>query len=310
MLRGGSVIATLNNTVYNDNTVTASTTYNYTVVAIDAAGNVSSASPTATVTTPAPPDTTPPPAPTGLSAVINPTNPNQVNLTWNSVTDASGIKGYNVYRNGNKITNTPITTTSYGDGTVSASTTYSYTVKAVDGANNEGPASNTSSVTTPTPTSPSVITTLNFTPTDDSFVNLKRPNSNYGNNTSLISIISPTKYSLYKFNVAGIGTKTVKSAKIRLYVTNSSSYGGAFHQITNNSWSEGTVTWNTKPAWNGNNLATLGQVTSGTWVEADISSLVTKDGTYGILVNSSSSNTVGYSSKETNAKPQLILGVQ
>ena len=150
---------------------------------------------------------------------------------------------------------------------------------------------------------------LSFNPTDDTYVNSNRANRNYGSSASLTTV-SPTRYSLFKFNVTGVGTRTVTSAKLRLYVNNSSNSGGAFHKITNNTWSQSTVTWNTKPTFDANNLSTLGPITSGTWVETDLTSLITNDGIYGILNNSTSGDTAGYTSRETSTTPQLILGVQ
>ncbi|MBL0387829.1 hypothetical protein JJB07_14405 [Tumebacillus sp. ITR2] len=54
----------------------------------------------------------------------------QATLTWESVPNASG---YDVYRNGTKLTSTPIPDTSYVDKTVINGTTYSYTVSAIVG---------------------------------------------------------------------------------------------------------------------------------------------------------------------------------
>lgn len=300
-------------TTFTDSTAAASTAYTYNVVAYDAAKNPSPISNTATATTPAPPapvDTTPPPAPTNLSAVLTPTTPNQVNLSWSAVTDPSGIKGYNIYRGTTKLNTALVTTTTYGDGTVAAGTSYSYTVSAVDGVNLEGAKSNTSSVTTPLPPPVSTVTTLSFNPTDDAFVNSRRGNRNYGKATSLVSENSPLKYSLYKFNVSGVGTRQIKSAKLRLYVNNGSRVGGALHQTNSNTWTQSTVTWKNKPFFNAANLSTLRKVTRNTWVETDVTSLVTNDGVYGILINSISGDTAGYASRETTTKPQLILGVQ
>ena len=71
IFRNGSQIATPVGTVYADTNLSAATTYNYTVAAFDAAGNVSAASATVPVTTPAAPvpDTN---APT--ITIIAPTN--------------------------------------------------------------------------------------------------------------------------------------------------------------------------------------------------------------------------------------------
>jgi chitodextrinase len=97
------------------------------------------------------PDTTAPTAPSGLSAVVNSTNPTtSVNLSWTASTDAVGVTGYNIYRNG---ATTPTATTT-GTGTtftntgLTPSTAYTYTVKAKDAAGNVSAASNTANVTT------------------------------------------------------------------------------------------------------------------------------------------------------------------
>src|SRR5262249_737803 len=124
--------------------------YSYQVQAVDKAGNVSSNSNTATVTTPTAADTTPPSTPTNLQAAAVSTT--QVNLTWTAATDSggSGLAGYNVYRGGTKLNSTPVTTTDYGDTTASPGTTYSYKLEAVDGAGNKSTQTAAVSVTTPT----------------------------------------------------------------------------------------------------------------------------------------------------------------
>lgn len=126
-------------TSFSDTIVSASTTYSYNVAAFDAAGNTSGPSNTATVTTPAVPDTQAPTAPTNLSATTVSTS--QINLAWNASTDNIGVTGYEVYRNSIKVAT--VTTTSFGDTGLSASTSYSYFVKARDAAGNVSAASNT-----------------------------------------------------------------------------------------------------------------------------------------------------------------------
>ncbi len=81
-------------------------------------------------------------------------------ISWTASTDASGIASYNVYRNG-ALVSSP-TATTYTDSSLTAGTSYSYTVSAVDSA----PAANQSaqsaavSVNTPAP----VVTTQPTTP--------------------------------------------------------------------------------------------------------------------------------------------------
>jgi glucose/arabinose dehydrogenase len=81
---------------------------------------------------------------------------NSILVSWTASTDATGIAGYRVFRDAATTPLATVQTTSYTDTGLSASTTYSYTVVAVDSA----PAANTSvpsgsvSATTPTPTPP------------------------------------------------------------------------------------------------------------------------------------------------------------
>jgi hypothetical protein len=90
-------------------------------------------------------DTTPPSAPTGLKATAS--NSTTVALTWTASTDDTGVAGYLIFRGGTQVGTSA--TTSYTDTGLTASTAYSYTVKARDAANNVSAASSAVSVTTP-----------------------------------------------------------------------------------------------------------------------------------------------------------------
>ena len=82
---------------------------------------------------PAPPaDTTPPSVPGDVTAVAQ--SASQILVSWSASTDASGISGYRVFRDGGATPVTTVQTTSYTDGGLTAATQYSYTVVAVDGA--------------------------------------------------------------------------------------------------------------------------------------------------------------------------------
>jgi chitodextrinase len=90
------------------------------------------------------PDTLPPSIPTNL--VATPASTSQINLTWSASTDDVGVTAYNVYRNGKVVTTVP--GTSYNDSGLSAATTYTYTVTALDAAGNESAQSAAVSATT------------------------------------------------------------------------------------------------------------------------------------------------------------------
>jgi len=109
-----------------------------------------------------------PGAPTGLTAP-SPTKAKPV-LTW--VAPASvgaGLIGYNVYRGATKVTSAPTAGLSYTDAGATGNATISYTVRAVEVGNVEGPASPAASVvfdttSPPTPTGLTAATPTNAAP--------------------------------------------------------------------------------------------------------------------------------------------------
>ena len=115
------------------------------------------------------PDTTPPSAPGTLTATA--ASSAEIDLSWGAATDNVGIANYQIWRcqgtgcsNFSQVgTTSNGTTTSYQDTGLSASTSYSYEVRAVDTSTNPGPYSNIASATTKTvdnqpPTAPGTLT--------------------------------------------------------------------------------------------------------------------------------------------------------
>jgi chitodextrinase len=120
--------------------------YTVNAVAYDDKGASSTSAPiNFTVSNPVTADTQAPVGPTNLAAKANTSS--SVGLTWTSATDNVGVAQYLVFRNGTQVGSS--TTTSYTDNNLTASTAYSYQVKAKDAAGNTSTGSNTVSVTTP-----------------------------------------------------------------------------------------------------------------------------------------------------------------
>ena len=88
-------------------------------------------------------ESAPPSAPSNLAATV--ASPSQINLSW-TASATSGVT-YTIVRNGASIAS-GLTGTTYNDSALIASTTYSYTLKAVDVAGASVP-SNTATATTP-----------------------------------------------------------------------------------------------------------------------------------------------------------------
>ena len=138
-------------TQYVDSSVLPSTSYDYQVLAYDAASNKSGLSTVATVKTPAASnvDTQAPSVPTDVTAKA--AGKNQINVSWKASTDNVGVVAYDVYRTTGTITAAKVatvTTTSYGDTGLSANTQYSYYIIARDNAGNASGKSASASVKT------------------------------------------------------------------------------------------------------------------------------------------------------------------
>ncbi|SDF21558.1 Fibronectin type III domain-containing protein [Pricia antarctica] len=144
VFRNGTQIGTPVGTAYTVTGLTQSTSYAFTVSAVDAAGNVSAAGNTVNVTTPQGTDSVPPSAVTTLAATG--TTATGTQLSWSASTDNIGVTGYRVFRNGTQI-GTPVGT-AYTVTGLTQSTSYAFTVSAVDAAGNVSAAGNTVNVIT------------------------------------------------------------------------------------------------------------------------------------------------------------------
>jgi chitodextrinase len=89
-------------------------------------------------------DTAPPSVPTGLTSPSHTTT--AVSLSWTASTDNVGVTGYRIFRDGAEVGTA--TGTSFTDTGLSPATSYAYTVKAYDAANNLSAASGPLTVTT------------------------------------------------------------------------------------------------------------------------------------------------------------------
>ena len=171
--RGGALLATAAAvTAFQDTGLSPSTTYSYTVQALDAAGNASAQSTPVSATTLAPPDAAAPSAPTGLTATA--VSSSQIGLAWTASTDNVAVTGYRVYRDGSLLVALGAVTSLQNTG-LSPSTTYSYSVQALDAAGNvsgQSAAASATTLATADTTAPSVPTRLKGTAVSGTQINL------------------------------------------------------------------------------------------------------------------------------------------
>ena len=142
---------------------------------------------------PPPVDTTAPTVPgTPTATAISST---RIDLTWTASTDAVGVSGYRVFRNGSGTALATTAATTYSDTSVTAATSYTYTVRAFDAAGNESNSSGAGSATTP-PVAGGGQGGLDARPSNTTCVAWDRPAT--GNTISLsqftnLSFVSPVK---------------------------------------------------------------------------------------------------------------------
>ena len=153
-----------------------------------------------------------------------------------------------------------------------------------------------------------------FTVIDDAHVKSSSPTSNYGS-ASTIQIretSEPRYHGYFKFEVAGL-VDGVQSAILRLYVTDASDDGGSIYAVSNNyaddsaAWTEDGLVWNNAPTLPATPLDSVGSTTTGQWVEWDVTTAVSGNGTFSFGLSSNSSNSAIYSSSEGSNPPQLLI---
>ena len=244
------------------------------------------------------PDSEAPSEPTGL--IANATSATQVDLSWQAASDNIGVEGYTIYRDGVALSTVPGLTLTYTDDTVSPSTSYVYSVDAFDAVGNYSAQSSPANVTTP-----DMPTSLTFNVGADTYVNADYPNNNYGSATVWRVDGSPDIHALLQFSVQGLAGFPVQNAYLMLYANSNSNVGINLLSVTDNTWEENTVTYNTAPAF-GSLLASSGNFHSGTWVVIDVSSYITGEGTYSFGITTPGNSTLSFASKESGVNSAML----
>ena len=147
VLRDDLQIGSTATTNFSDTDLKEGRTYTFTVVSVNIEDEASSASAPASATTLATPDlgTVAPTTPANLTAVAIASD--QVQLAWSASTDDVAVDHYVVRRDG-AIVASNLQALSYTDSGLSETTSYAYTVTAVDRKPNESAATNAISATT------------------------------------------------------------------------------------------------------------------------------------------------------------------
>ncbi len=146
--------------------------------------------------------------------------------------------------------------------------------------------------------------TLVLTPEADARVEAANPTTNYGSASTLIVDGDPLRESYLRFTVQGTGA--IQQATLRLYAANGTTKAPQVY-LTDTNWTESGITWNTKPAVLGSGVAGPASFPDATWVEYDVTSLVTGNGPVSFTLPPVSSDGVTFTSRETGTPPQLVI---
>ena len=242
-------------------------------------------------------DTTAPSAPANLTATAS---GGGVSLRWDQSSDDTGVAGYDIYRDGVLLERT--TGTSFLDTTVTPGTTYGYVVKARDAAGNVSAPSNTATVTA------AAITTVTLAPDADARVEEARPSANSGTSTELRVDGGAGVHveSDLRFNVPA-GGGTVQRAKLRVYAFSGTADGPGVYG-TGNAWTEAGITWATRPPRTSLAADKKGAIAANSWVEWDVTPLVSNAGTYSFTLAGESTDGVDlYSREAAGLRPELVI---
>ncbi len=162
---------------------------------------------------------------------------------------------------------------------------------------------NTPSITS-TPTQPGQLFT--FTPVADAYVKSTSATSNFGTASNLFTDTSPTVRSYLRFDVQGLAT-TVRRATLRVFANSSSNSGYIVNSLADNTWGELTINYNNAPA-PGGAIGSSGSVSTGTWTTVDVTSSITGNGTFSLVLTGINSTQISLASRETGANaPQLVI---
>jgi hypothetical protein len=126
-------------------------------------------------------------------------------------------------------------------------------------------------VPTPSPASSVVV----LSPIDDAYVAEGSPSANFGSDVLLQTDTGPVFESYLKFDLQSLGGPSISSATLRMWVMNASTSPNQIKNVSDNSWTESTITFANKPAKGATITGFTPNGGTGAWEEVLITSAVT-----------------------------------
>jgi acid phosphatase type 7 len=157
--------------------------------------------------------------------------------------------------------------------------------------------------------SPSVVVPITLNPDQDAYVKRLAPYANFGDDQILrVDGGGNPEEAFLRFTVAS-ASGTIQSARLRLYTGGNSTANGPAIFTTDASWSEKDITWNNRPAHGSDGLDNKDQMDATTWVEYDVSSVVTGPGTFDFVLAADSDDATEFSAREGTHAPELVIAL-
>ena len=152
------------------------------------------------------------------------------------------------------------------------------------------------------------VSTLTFAANADAYVEELHPAANNGtvDYLQVESANNRNAESYIRFTVNGVAG-TVQTARLRVFATTNSSTNGPALYTTGNTWTETGLTWNNRPARTGGAIDNKGAIDKNTWVEYNVATVVTGNGTFNLVLVGDSSDEIRFSAREGSNPPQLVI---
>jgi len=174
-------------------------------------------------------------------------------------------------------------------------------VEAEDAAGNVSPKSAPALVVN----TPAASSSFTIIAAADAYVNASSSGSNYGTSSQLRVDGSPVIRSYLRFDVSGV-TGPVTSATLRVYARSNHNTGFEVRGVADNGWDETAITYGNSPD-PGNLVGSSGPLSSNTWVDIDVSSFVTGNGTFSLALTALTNTNLRLDSREAANPPELVI---
>lgn len=147
-----------------------------------------------------------------------------------------------------------------------------------------------------------------YHPSADAYVKLNLPDDNTTGEVFELQVRSPNRRSFLRFNVNRLPAGTVTSAKLRLRTTPQCALNAPVSVFTaaNTAWTERDLSWNTAPSLGATALDTRTVTATEAWIELDVTSALTGNGTYTFALATDRLDLLRFYSRDCDSDPTWL----